>query len=218
MSRQPVIDRNAVLNAVEALVREQGVAGLTIGAVARAAGISKGGVQSAFGTKAQLVQAVFDRWTADYDTSVATLVGHAPGPIDAFAGHVETTRRMDNAEADRAAGLMTAMLSTPDIRTQVSAWYRALLDRVDPHTPEGRQARLAFLATEGAFLLRSFGILQMTEAEWASMFEDIGRLMSEGREPKVGDQKGGGQKVGEQNVGNQEVANQKVANPEMGKP
>ena len=184
MSRQPVIDRNAVLNAVEVLVREQGVAGLTIGAVARAAGISKGGVQSAFGTKAQLVQAVFDRWTADYDTSVAALVGPAPGPINAFAGHVETTRRMDGAEADRAAGLMTAMLSTPEIRTQVSAWYRSLLDRADPETPEGRQARLAFLATEGAFLLRSFGILQMSEAEWTSMFEDIGRLMPQGEDPK----------------------------------
>lgn len=177
MSRQPVIDRNAVLNAVETLVREQGVAGLTIGAVARVAGISKGGVQSAFGTKAQLVQAVFDRWTVDYDTSVAALVGKAPGPIAAFAGHVETTRRMDGAEADRAAGLMTAMLSTPDIRMQVSAWYRTLLDRADTDTAAGRQARLAFLATEGAFLLRSFGILQMTEAEWASMFDDIGRLM-----------------------------------------
>lgn len=184
MSRQPVIDRNAVLNAVETLVREQGVAGLTIGAVARAAGISKGGVQSAFGTKAQLVQAVFDRWTVDYDTSVAALVGKAPGPIAAFAGHVETTRRMDGAEADRAAGLMTAMLSTPDIRTQVSAWYRTLLDRADTDTAAGRQARLAFLATEGAFLLRSFGILQMTESEWTSMFDDIGRLMPQEDVPK----------------------------------
>jgi AcrR family transcriptional regulator len=162
---------------VEALVRKHGAAGVTIGAVAHAAGISKGGVQSAFGTKEQLLQAVLDRWAAGYDAAVARIAGAAPDARAAFAAHIETTRRTDDTDVDRAAGVMVTALSSPKIQAQVADWYKALLDRADPKTVEGRRARLAIIATEGAYLLRGFGVLQVSEAEWESLFEDIAQLV-----------------------------------------
>ena len=38
---------------------------------------------------------------------------------------------------------------------------------------EGRRARLAFLATEGAFFLRFFGLLPMDQKQWDATFSDI---------------------------------------------
>ena len=177
MARSASIDRNKVLNAVAKLVRAHGAAGVTLGAVAKAAGISKGGMQSAFGTKAQLLQAVHDRWAASYDAAVAQIAGGAPDARAAFAAHIEMTRKSDGTDGDRAAGVMVTVLSSPDIQAQVTEWYATLLERVDTGTVEGRQARLAMMATEGAYLLRSFGVLNMNEPDWESLFDDIARLI-----------------------------------------
>lgn len=62
MGRQRSIDRDKVLDTAEEIVATQGAAGLTIDAVAKAMGISKGGVQYCFGSKDALIDAMFDRW------------------------------------------------------------------------------------------------------------------------------------------------------------
>src|SRR5690606_31627342 len=54
--RPRTIDRDKVLDAAEAVVMRAGAAGLTIDAVAREAGITKGGVQYAFGSKENLIR------------------------------------------------------------------------------------------------------------------------------------------------------------------
>lgn len=177
MGRPSSIDRNEILNVVEGLVRQYGAAGVTIGAVAKAAGISKGGVQSAFGTKEQLLQAIFNRWTADYDQAVARIAGRSPSPLEAYAAHVESTRVIDGCVVDRAAGMMATALSSPNIQAQVAEWYTALLNRADFTNAAGRQGRLAVIAAEGAYLLRAFGVLQVSEGEWESLFEDIAGLL-----------------------------------------
>jgi AcrR family transcriptional regulator len=181
MSRRPAIDRNQVLNTAEAIVRTNGIAGLTIGAVAKAAGISKGGVQSAFGTKDQLVHAMLERWNAEYVATVRSLAGDRPQPLAELAAHIEATGRTDEAEADRAAGLMGALLDAQAQRALTTAWYRSRMDLagVAPGagTEAGRRARLAFLATEGVFMLRCFGFLPMKDDEWRSIFDDIRALL-----------------------------------------
>lgn len=62
MGRQRTIDRDKVLDAAENIVLNQGAAALTIDAVAKSMGISKGGVQYCFGNKDALIDAMFERW------------------------------------------------------------------------------------------------------------------------------------------------------------
>lgn len=56
-------------------------------------------------------------------------------------------------------------------------WYRKQLDGLDVSTEQGRNARLAFIANEGAFLLRSFQLFELTEDEWQQIFRDIEKLL-----------------------------------------
>ncbi len=67
MGRQRIIDREKVLEAAEEIVINQGATALTIDAVAKAMGISKGGVQYCFGNKEALIDAMFERWGQSYD-------------------------------------------------------------------------------------------------------------------------------------------------------
>lgn len=62
MGRQRSIDREKVLDVAEEIISTQGAAALTIDSVARAMGISKGGVQYCFGNKDALIDAMFERW------------------------------------------------------------------------------------------------------------------------------------------------------------
>ncbi|KSV94528.1 TetR/AcrR family transcriptional regulator [Sinorhizobium sp. GL28] len=179
MGRRRTIDRNKVLDAAEAIVNAVGAAGLTIDAVAKAAGITKGGVQYCFGNKDGLIDAMMERWFNEFDTAVAAEGGDDPDPVKAMRAHASVTARMNTADNARTSGMMAALLQREEHMAKNRAWYRARLDGIDLSTEEGRRARLAFLATEGVFLLRGFGFVEMDDAEWQDMFADILKLLPE---------------------------------------
>ncbi|MEH2535164.1 AcrR family transcriptional regulator [Bradyrhizobium sp. AZCC 1588] len=178
MSRPRTIDRNKVLDAAEAVVGEIGAAALTIDAVAKAAGITKGGVQYCFGTKQQLINAMFDRWEAEFDQAIVELVGKDPDPMTHVRGYIEATMEMDKVSNARSAVLMAALIQTPEHRERAQRWYRRRMKKLDISTKRGRRARLAFLASEGIFMLRCFGLMNVSESEWRSTFADILALQS----------------------------------------
>ncbi|MFC2249096.1 TetR/AcrR family transcriptional regulator [Labrys portucalensis] len=177
LGRPRSIDRNKVLDAAEAVVARIGPAGLTIDAVAKEAGITKGGVQYCFGTKDGLLKAMLERWAAGFDTEVARLAAEQPGPFAMVRAYVEANRHTDEKDASRSAAMLATLIQSPDQLADTRAWYRRYLTEIDPSSPEGRKARLAFLASEGIFFLHSFQFVQMTEAEWQEIFEDIMRLL-----------------------------------------
>lgn len=176
MGRKRTVDREQLLDAAETIIESSGAAGLTIDAVAKAVGISKGGVQYCFGNKDALVDALFARWGASYDKLFAQTMADSTDPVDAVRAHVAATRRVDEASA-KSASLLAALAQTPEHLASTRLWYRERIAKLDASTPQGRRARLAFLATEGAFMLRFFGFMDIDEAEWESMFEDLQQLL-----------------------------------------
>ena len=179
MGRRRSIDRGQVLDAAEEIVGKQGAAGLTIDAVAKAVGITKGGVQSCFGTKDALIDAMFERWGKTYDELFRELTADDATPATAVRAHIEATHRSDDTSHAKAASLMAALLQTPQHLASTRAWYRSRIANLDTWTDEGRRLRIAFLATEGAFMLRFFRLMDIGSEEWQSIFRDIGAFYQE---------------------------------------
>ncbi|MBP0463382.1 TetR family transcriptional regulator [Roseomonas sp. PWR1] len=177
MGRRKTIDRDRVLDVAEEIVATRGAAALTIGAVAAAAGITKGGVQSCFGTKEAMIAAMLKRWLAEDDRRFRAAGGDAAAPADRIRAHVETTHSLDEASHARAVALLAALLQTPEHLMAARGWYAGRLGSLDPRDAGGRRARLAFLAAEGATLLRFCGLLSMTQHEWDDIFADIRHLL-----------------------------------------
>jgi len=167
------IDRDKVLDAAEALVVDAGAAALSFDSVAKAAGITKGGVQYAFGTRENLIKAMIARWGQGFDTEVNARTGPDPTPRALIRGHLEATRDADEADHSRAAVMMTALLQHPDQLSETRDWYNARLAGLDLTNPDDRQVALAFLAGEGAFLLKAFGLIDLDDAQWKALFEDM---------------------------------------------
>ncbi len=177
MPRLPRIDRQQVLDVAETIVVQHGAGQLTIDAVARAAGITKGGVQSCFGSKDQLVTALLQRWAGAWEAAkakVAVPAGPDAAPLTPVQQHVRVTAT-ETALNARAASLLAAVLQSPEQTAWLRAWYAGQLQPLDLGSDDGRRARLAFLATEGAFLLRYLGLARFDDAQWQDLFADIER-------------------------------------------
>ena len=179
MSKPRSIDRDRVLDMAEDIVTEGGATALTIGAVAQAAGISKGGVQSCFGTKSGLVQAMAGRWAANYDECLEKVTGRPVEQIsdlEKVQAHVRITAAEERLNV-RAACHLAMQMESDDLREWIRRWHAARLENLQPGSDEERAARIAYLAAEGAFLLRYFGLLEMDDRQWQSVFEDIAALL-----------------------------------------
>ena len=180
LGRPRTIDRDKVLDAAETVVARAGVTGLTIDAVAKAAGITKGGVQYCFGSKENLIKAMIGRWGEAFEREVMAFAGDDPDAKKVIRGHIEANRHMDELEASRSAAMMAALLQNPDQVADTRAWYNSRLENLDVSTEEGRKVRLAFLASEGLFFLKTFAFLDIDDREWQAVIDDIQDLAASG--------------------------------------
>mgnify|MGYP000979830386 CR=1 FL=1 len=184
MGRKRTIDRNAILDAAEAIVTQEGAARLSFDGIARRAGVSKGGVLYSFPSRQELVAAMVRRDLDRFDADVAARrveIGQAAGAD--MQAHLAATRYESPALATKAASLMAALAETPEHAEPIREHYRRLLSRFRGDGPAERRVRTALFAAEGAFLLRGLGLVKLSEAEWAALFEDIEALAAGGNEP-----------------------------------
>lgn len=173
------VDKERVLQAAEAIVAERGAAALTIDAVANAAGITKGGVQSSFGTKDALVCAMVDRWLQDDSKRFERLLGSDnPSVLKRTLAHVKTTRMADDASQARVASLMVSVLQSVDHRKNLRHWYSERLAGLDVTLEHQQMAMVAFLATEGAFFLKFFGLVDFDQKRWDILFDKLEALVT----------------------------------------
>ncbi len=176
MGRIRTIERDKLLDAAEAVTMDKGPAGLTIAAVAEQMGITNGGVQYSFRSKESLIAAMFERWQQDYAEHMIEL-GAKPGEEASLVrAHIAYAADYDDRSRRRAPSLMVSLLNSPQHMIQIRKWYRNRVDAIDISTPEGRWLRLAFVAMEGAFLMRLFGLIEMDDGEWQSIVADVMEL------------------------------------------
>ena len=169
MGRKPTITREGLLEIAERIVRSEGAAGLTIDALAKAAGISKGGVQYSFSSKDDLIRALIDRWTHQFDDLLGG-IDDVP-PADLVREYTEVMRSSQAAMNAKMAGLMIAYIQNPQNIMETREWYRSMFERLGGATDDARAARVAMLAVEGLFLLRIAGIDE--NGEWSSFLDDV---------------------------------------------
>ena len=169
MGRKPTITREGLLEIADGIVRRDGAAGLTIDALAKEAGISKGGVQYSFSSKDDLVRALIERWTHQFDALLGDMDGVPPA--DLIRHYIEVMRSSHAAMNAKMAGLMIAYIQNPQNVIETRQWYRSMFERLGGGASDAQAARVALLAVEGLFLLRMTGIDE--DGEWSSFLDDV---------------------------------------------
>lgn len=148
MSRPPLA-REKVLDAYEAILIADGARAATMEAIAREAGVSKGGLLYHFESKEALEAALIARMTGLALADIAQLSADADGPVAAFV----RTSVMTGHPLDRAITATSKLAQTGNVAA--SDALRGIRDRwadlVRPHVRDDAALQLVLLVSDGLY-------------------------------------------------------------------
>jgi AcrR family transcriptional regulator len=177
--------RDHLLDAAERIVRRDGVARLTLEAVAVEAGTSKGGLLYHFASRDALITAMVERHATAFGASLEASMAADPVPPGRWTRAYLRASAPSDGPGDgdaAAAGLLAAMASHPaladPLREQYAAWREQIADDGLPVA----DAMIVALAADGLWMADLLGFAAPTGERRARI---IGRLleMASGPDP-----------------------------------
>lgn len=173
MGRNKVIDRERVLRSAELLVDHTGSDSLTNGNLAVKARISKGGVQSCFGTKDGMLDALLERWIADMDRRTS----RGSEDRDMVESFILSRMYPDQDCVNRVASLMAALSRGYDSLHPLREWHRETGEILKSDGEDTSSLRLAYFASQGLFLLQALGMMAVPDEVAEGLRGDILALL-----------------------------------------
>jgi AcrR family transcriptional regulator len=143
--------RDRLLDAAGAVIRRDGAQALTLDAVAAQAAVSKGGLLYHFKNKQELVQAMVERWLAEFQRDI-----DAADPKHFVRGYVLASdpAGMTNDEM----GMLAALVADPSLLGTTRERYGVWQDRVEREGGDPVDATVARLAADGLWLAELLGM------------------------------------------------------------
>lgn len=151
--------RSIILSAASAIILSQGVEKLTLEAVAKEAGISKGGLLHHFPNKQALIIALIkessDRFYAELEAKAAK----DPHEVGKWSrAYVDVTFNDDKKEEDLHAALTASLFTDPELlglyRNDYFLWQKKIeADGIDPV-----RSAVVRLAVDGLWFAEIFGV------------------------------------------------------------
>jgi AcrR family transcriptional regulator len=161
----PALTRNKLLDAAAVVVKRDGAQALTLDAVAAQAEVSKGGLLYHFKSKRELVQAMIERWLAEFQSEIdAADAGFVRGYVQA------------STPAENELGMLAAMVADPALLASVRDQYAIWQDRVEREAADPVDATVARLAADGLWLAELLGMGPPTGALREQVLERLTKL------------------------------------------
>lgn len=157
--KQPELVRRALMDQGIQLALDQGLAAVTVQAVASAVGVTKGGFMHHFPTKQSLVDAIFAELMASIDREMDDAMAHDPEPYGSFTrAYVIGALEMDwEGRGSPQAPLSAFMLTDPALRAIWAQWYAERMQR--HHATDGDVSLgIVRLAADGIWLAGISGV------------------------------------------------------------
>lgn len=146
--------RRALLNKAAHLAAEQGLAAVTVEAVARAAGVTKGGLFHHFPNKSALIYAMFADLLAHFDAAIDARMAQDPVAHGRFTRAYLEAVFTDQALGDDnpSAALSVSTIADPELLGEWSTW---LAQRLEQHaaTDDNALCEVVRLAADGVWLI-----------------------------------------------------------------
>ncbi|PBB25261.1 MULTISPECIES: TetR/AcrR family transcriptional regulator [unclassified Mesorhizobium] len=175
MGRKKSIDKDRILDAVEAVVASEGAACLTLEGVAKAAGISKGSVVYDFGSKQALLEAMVERAVArDNAFNEAAAAACDAEQNRTLQGRIAAAAEpFPDAFRAVALNISAALAQDRALRAAIQRNQNEVISRIREEAGDARGPMLAYLALEGLKLLEALDYHQWPEPDRSALLADI---------------------------------------------
>jgi AcrR family transcriptional regulator len=174
--------RDLILDAAERVVARDGARRLTIDAVVKESGYSKGGVLYNFPSKLDLikgmVQRMVDRHTERHDAALALADAEGRSPLEAMA---RALLSKEDREMDRqvSMGLLAAAAENPELIDPVRDAIARMREDVLSRAPDPELASIMLLAADGLHFSDILGLDILAEHEREAVEVRLIALVSE---------------------------------------
>ena len=179
--RQPLPLRPArerLLDAAERVVAESGATHLTLDAVAKSAGVSKGGLLYHFPSKEALLEGMLSRHFHDVEAEVGKRLasrGKKPTRADRLRERVSVLLEMHPERPAVGAAMVAASADSPEHMAPCRAEYRKLLDEFSKLPGGFERTALVLLAVQGLLLAELLHLSPYTPEERSRLVKALQR-------------------------------------------
>ncbi len=160
--------KNAILDAAETIVIESGASRMTLDAVAKRSGISKGGLIYNFPTKESLLQGMIDRMMRQIDEMREDIRAKFPEEkFNELAIEMRLFQKGAQKKGLQSAALLAVNASSPDLTRDAREKMRKRFNSSIPPGDDFTHSAILFFANMGIHLhdLLNFSILTRAQKE-----------------------------------------------------
>ncbi|MEG3959505.1 TetR/AcrR family transcriptional regulator [Microcoleus sp. herbarium2] len=179
------LTRETLLGAATQVILEKGVEALTLDAVARQAGVSKGGLLYHFPNKNALVVGLGEQLIQEFEAALQTEFDRddAPGtPGQWVRAYIRSTLRMSGKTLALVARLTSLVVEMPpELLKAAEAYEQRCRQRLDADGLDPTQATIIQLAIDGLWFSEVFQLSALDETRQTQVVE---RLLAMTRSPK----------------------------------
>ncbi len=165
--------KQTMLDAAQAVVLEQGAGRLTLDAVARKAGASKGGVMYHFPTKQALLSALGERMIARNQQRHAEFMRELPmTPSGLLTAHVQNSTSAADSDDRTNTALLAVLHGAPELADAARSYFKTLFGQLTKGA-DFEHVALIYLASEGLWLLEMLNLLPLNKPQRALMSQRL---------------------------------------------
>lgn len=157
--------RTDLLEAATRLILREGAARVTLAAVAREAGVSKGGLLYHFPSKDALVGGLVEHYAATFAAQVTTLAEEEGGPQALLYAYVRATFAEGSASRDLGAAVLGAVLLNPALLADYRERLQWIGERLQEGAPDPARAAVVRLAADGLWFGELLGVAALAPEE-----------------------------------------------------
>lgn len=168
--------RKAVLQAALTIIARDGPARLTLDAIARESGMSKGGLTHQFPTKEAVLKALLEHQIEHFGDFTARYLAEA-GAASAqpqLAAQIATLREAITQPGSVALAILGALTQDPGLLSQTRDASGKTVDAIKAEAADPQLALLRWAAAQGLTLMSLFGLNPLTDQERDQLFDRLG--------------------------------------------
>jgi len=167
--------RKAAIQAALTIIARDGAGRLTLDAIARESGISKGGVMHQFRTKGAVLKALldhqieyFEQFSKDYLAEMGNDLPEAQ-----LSAQIATMREVASDSQSVAFAIVGALAEEPDLLSVTRANEVEKIEHIKAEAADPDLAMLRWAAARGLALSALFGLYALTEQDRERLFDRL---------------------------------------------